>query len=310
MMPFSKADSLGAQSPGRIADYLNEIGDHEGALQFTPGAPSGQALFGVKRAYTHSSMIVGFIPEADGQSPMCVPIVGVSSVDGDKTLVGQGIKVSLDKLYVSEYPGSGTHTILCEFSAKNQIPNDKEELRYALRTDASDRSGASISGTPIFMGLNVAEDGIAFAGRLVNVRNSLDDALLATFESPIFKTGLTLLSTAQPALKPLASLATSSVKMIMERKKNCQVHSFNLGLDFASGATSARLACGSYVVAQSDDHGTWDWSNFEWNRDAMSLQLKANTATDPGFNYVVLGVSRFSGPARKTARPQARGAVA
>lgn len=131
--------------------------------------------------------------------------------------------------------------MLCEFSGKNQVPGEAEELSFALRFDARDNSGPAITGTPIFMGLTVAADGISFKGKTVNARNSGDDMAMAIPDTPAFKSGLTLLHTAQPTLKPLASLATTTVSAIAKRNENAQIYTSKLRLDFDGSATQIWL---------------------------------------------------------------------
>ncbi len=292
MRNYDIGDSLGSRSPDQIAEYLTEIGDLDRAKGFTQGMAGGQNLaFWAAKPYTQTGMVIGFIPYGGGKAS---EVVGISQVEGDRALVGKRIKITLDKFHVADYPGLGAHTILCEFFGKNQVPGETEELAFALRFKARDNSGPAIAGAPIFMGITVSEDGISFKGRTVNVANSIDDTILATLDTPAFKNGLALLNTAQPALKPLTCLAAAAVDTTLKRKKNVQVHSFDLGLDFAGGATSARLRHGSYVVVQTDSGAIWDWGQFFWNTDGLALQYRAEPARQLDFNYMVFGVTAFS----------------
>lgn len=288
MSSFNAGDSLGSLSPDEIAAYLQDIGDEEEARKFLAGA-GGQAWNPFHPPYSHTGMVLGFIPPDQGATQ----VQGISTVSGDQGLIGKKIKVTLDKFYVANYPGHGKHTVLFEFTGKNQATGKAEELTFALRFEASDGTGASITGAPVFLGLTVAKDGISFKGRTVNVKSSLDDFLLATLNTPAFRAGLTLLSTAQPALKPLSSLATAAVGAVLTRKQNKQIHSFDLGLDSAGSATSARLRLGSYVVVQTDDAATWDWTHYEWNPDGLALHPAGRPSEKIDFNYVVFAVSPF-----------------
>lgn len=294
MNKFSAGDSLGARALSNIGLYLAEIGDPDSA-EFANGAVSGQGLLGPKRAYTHTGTILGFVPEAMGAGASLLPIHGVSKINHEPVLANKRIKILLDKFYVHDFPGNGTHRFLCEFSGKNQVAGETEELRFALRSSANDRSSAGINGHPIFLGLTVGADGISFEGRTVNVCNDTDETILSTLESPAFKTGLSLLHSAQPALKPFSSLAEAVVRTAVQRKKNVQVHSFHLGLDFTDSAGSARLQLGSYIVVQSDDVKGWDWNHYEWNRDTQMIQFKHETAKEFPFNFMVFSVSSFKG---------------
>lgn len=149
MEDFDPAENLGALSPAEVGDYLRQIKDYEGAAPFMPGGVQPQALSLLDRAYLHTGMIMGFIdPRQNGSS---VPIAAINSVQADARLIGKQVKITMDKFYVHSYPGTGKHSILCEFAGKNQVAGETEELRFALRFEASDRSGASVSGVPIFL---------------------------------------------------------------------------------------------------------------------------------------------------------------
>lgn len=296
MPAFHSHDSLGARSVAEIAEYLLDIDDVDGAAKFTTGSVAGQGFLSGTAAFAHTGMMIGYIKPTAAAGGAVSSIIGISQMTGDLRLVDRRIKLTLDKFYVHSYPGLGQHTILCEFAGKNQVAGETEELRYALRFNAADKTSASISGVPIFMGVTVGRDGISFEGRTVNVSSSTDDVFLSTLDSPAFRTGLSLIATAQPALKPFASLATSAVKTVVERKRNKQVHSFNLGLDFSSTVSAARLCLGTYIVVQTDD-SAWDWSKYEWNRDTMTLQERAAGQQTPPVNYMAFGVSEFVGDA-------------
>lgn len=297
MPTYDKNESLGSRNDGDIAAYLRSIDDKEEARYFIPDA-GGQAASFLSRPYKSTGMVLGFIPPNSATKR----IRNISSVQADTALVNQRIKITLDKFFVAKYPGHGTHTVLCEFAGKNQVPGETEELSFAMRFNVRDNSGPAINGAPIFMGLTVAPDGISFKGKTVNVRNSGDDMVLAVLDTPPFKNGLMLLNTAQPALKPLTSLATATVSAVAKRNKNVQIHSFELGLDFNGSATSARLRCGSYIVVQTDEGAHWNWDDYEWNATGMALHPAGNPSETPDFNYMVFAVSPFS-PVTATPQP-------
>lgn len=280
---------LSAWSDQEVFAYLKKIGDDDEARHFMPEA-AGQAAGLFSRPWRCAGMVLGFIPPGSTNSQ----IASISSIQGDRSLINQRIKITLDKVFISKYPGLGDHEVLCEFSGKNQAPKETEEVAFALRFIAGDNSSPAIIGAPIFMGLTVAPDGISFKGKTVNVKSTGDELVLNILDTPAFKNGLRLLDTAQPALKPLTSLATATVKAIANRDKNALVHEFELGLDFEGSATSARLRCGSYIVVQTDDGNSWDWADYEWNTSGMGLHPKGNPCEKPHFNYMVFAVSPSS----------------
>ena len=146
------------------------LGDKEEERFFVPDAGGQSATF-FSRPYACTGMVLGFIPPG----PSASQVTGISTVQPDHSLVGQRIKITLDKFFVAKYPGYGLHSVLCEFSGKNQAAGETEELSFAMRFDTRDNSGPAIAGAPIFMGLTVAPDGISFKGKTVNVRNSGDE---------------------------------------------------------------------------------------------------------------------------------------
>ncbi|MES2036671.1 MAG: hypothetical protein V4495_02445 [Pseudomonadota bacterium] len=292
MSKFSSGNSLGSRAPEDVGTYLNSIGDTATAAEFMSGQVSGQGLFGPQKAWKHTGAILGFLQTPAKKSSVKIPIHGASKVTGDTNIIGKRVKISLDKFYVSEYPGNGTHLILCEFTGKNQMSTETEELHFALRFNANDRTSASLNGVPIFMGVTVGNNGISFEGRSINVNSSGDENVLDTLGTPAFQNGLGLLLSAQPALKPFTSLATAVVKTIANKSKNAQIHNFSLGLDFEASGSSANLQYGSYVVVQCDDTLDWDWSKYEWNRDTNMIELKDKSGPF-AFNFMVFGLVPF-----------------
>ena len=292
MINFHQADSLGAQSDDAIAQYLSEIGDESAAKRFlgSAGAAQGMGRFYGADQYAFTGVLIGFVPP--GSHGDEIRIANAMTILPEHELREKRIKITLDKFYVESYPGNGTHRILCEFAGKNQIAGETEEMRFTMNVEARDRGSASVNGKPIFMGVTIGKDGIAFEGRTVNVRSDIDDLILDALGNDTFKNGLSLISSVQPALKPFVTLAASVVSATAKRSQNRQVYAFSLGLDFGTSATSAKLRRGSYIVVQGDD-AEWQWSNFSLKPD--SLALVTNEGKSAPFNYMVFGVSDFEG---------------
>lgn len=290
MSDYDEPQPLSAWSDKEIVSYLQRIGDDEEARYFVPEA--GGQSFSFRRPWQCAGMILGFIPRGSTTKD----VHSIATVQADRSLINQRIKITLDKIYIANYPGRGVHEVLCEFTGRNQVAGETEELAFALRIFAGDGSSPSIGGLPIFMGLTVSPDGISFKGKTVNVRSSGDEMVLNVLNTSAFASGLALLHTAQPALKPLTSLATATVKAIAKRDNNAVVQQFELGLDFEGSSTSARLSYGSYIVVQSDEGNSWDWADYVWNATGTALHLKDKPQEKPHFNYLVFAVSPFSPP--------------
>ncbi|MFC7551147.1 hypothetical protein ACFQU7_00850 [Pseudoroseomonas wenyumeiae] len=288
MSDFDDNLSIGAQHPLRIADYLDEIGDHQGAQALRLLPPTGQSLGLPGAAWLRTGVKIGYV--ANGTTERRVAVTAASSIEPDKSLIGRQIKLSLDELYIESHPGLfGEHKIICEFAGKNQSQAESEEVRFALTAFARDQSGAAIRGAPIFVGLTVGADGLAFKGKTVNVQNPDDDWLVGALGSDTFKNGLALITTVQPVLKPFAKLAADAVTASANRHKNRQVMTFTLGLDFSQTVTSAKLRLGSYVVVQGDD-AEWAWNDVTLDTESNRLVLTAS-GKPLARNYMVIGVS-------------------
>jgi hypothetical protein len=125
--------------------------------------------------------------------------------------------------------------------------------------------------------------------------NEEDEAALSFLESDVFKGGLKLASTVQPAIAPLSAMAKGLTETIAKRKKNAPVQDFYLGLDFSNITTRARLAEGSYIAVQIPESMklAWDWD--EWVYDPSSGQVVNDydrTELIP-YNYIIFSVSRY-----------------
>lgn len=291
MTLFDRADSLGSKSNEDIAHYLTEIGDLEGAQDFVGAQVTGQAGLLAGSAWRQPGAVYGYISNTPDQGTNLFSLQSAAAIQPDNTLVGQAIKLSLDCFYVHSYPGFGAHDVLFEFGGKSQSTVLVEDVRHPLKFQVSDRAAASVNGTPIFLGLNVNQNGVSFEGRTVNVSSSDDKQVVDLFDSAVFKTGLTLINTAQPALKPYSALAIAAIKEIASRSKNVQVHSFYLGLDFSGNPTSCKLRHGSYVVIQTDE--AINLNNYKWNRGTSRLEHFTGPNTPVEFNYLVIGVSTY-----------------
>lgn len=290
-MACSEHDSLGHKSAAKVIEYLREIGDDAAADALQPPGGTGQG-FGISwgsEVYGHTGVLIGYIPSKP--AGRLSKIENAVTLPPEPSLKDSRVKITLERFYVHRYPGRGQHEILCEFTGKNQAEGKQEEMQFALTAKANDGASAAVSGAPIFLGVTVGGNGIAFEGKTINVGSKTDDDLLAALSSGSFRDGLGLLTTVQPALKPFVGLASSVVNAVLKRSKNMQIHFFKLGFDFATNQTSAALRHGSFAVIQADDVD-WDWKKLAWNVDAQQI-VYADTQKSIPFNYLVLRISPF-----------------
>src|SRR2546428_14070687 len=101
----------------------------------------------------------------------------------------------------------GTHRVLLHFFAQHQTPDQSEDLHFSATYRVREGEHAALRGYPIFVGLNVGDEGIRLRVRTINVKNGQDEAILKILDSDAFKNGLHLITMAQPALVPLSELA-------------------------------------------------------------------------------------------------------
>lgn len=214
-------------------------------------------------------------------------------IKSDDALRNTRVRVTLDRLRVAEYPGKGKHTVLVEFSAVHVIPTNgaKEDLRFSQKYQVEEGTGAGVRGYPIFVGLAVSSEGIALTGRTINVENAGDKGILGFLEQPIFKRGLEMINTLNPAVPVVTSMVLGISELLLKRHENIAVQSFDLGLDFSGVPSRAYLREGSYIIVQAPDEG-WDWSEWQFTRSTGKLTNKKSKRPIP-YNYLVIGVSKM-----------------
>jgi hypothetical protein len=310
---FDDLPVLAGRGPEELAAYLHAVGEADlgsaveavlaappqGAISFSPSAGKAWWWPFPEReppAWLHAAHVFGHLaPAPPGDEPL--PIRYAGSIQPDATLRKARINIRLDRLRIKAYPGGGTHRILLDFNAQNQVAERTEDLHFNATFRVPEGEHAGVVGHPIFLGLNVGDEGIAFRCLTVNVKNDEDEAFLGFLESGALQRGLELATTAQPALGPLSQIALGLTKALAQRHRNVPVQEFYLGLDFGNIVTGARLAEGSYVAVQVPEIvGTvWDWSEWEYHRTKGQVVRKNDPTQAIPYNYLIFSVSRFNG---------------
>ena len=298
---------IGKWDPQALANKLRELGDSELADELeTAGVPaSGNAstyasfldrVWQLKpKAWQHTSHVFGYLaPSSSGEELLAIQHAG--NIDSDPGLKNKRIKITLDRLRVAEYPGSGIHRVLFDFYAQNQVQNDVQHVHFNASYRVREGEQAGIAGYPIFVGLKVGSEGVAFRCFTVNVKNDSDEAFLDVLESDVFKAGLKLSAIAQPAIGPLSNMAVGLTKCLAKRNRNVPVQDFYLGLDFSEISTRARLAEGSYIAVQVPEimESVWDWSEWLYSPNKGQIVNKLSPTDLIPYNYVIFGVSRYA----------------
>jgi hypothetical protein len=145
--------------------------------------------------------------------------------------------------------------------------------------------------------MNVGSEGVVFKCNTINVKNEDDEDLLGFLESDVFKAGLRLVQTAQPAIVPLSGMAVAVTKSIAKRNRNMPVQNFYLGLDFTNVLTCARLAEGSYLAVHIPEKlvSVWDWNDWVFQPASGQMVNRDDPKKLIPYNYLVFGVSRYEG---------------
>ncbi|PZF72572.1 hypothetical protein [Taibaiella soli] len=250
-------------------------------------------LFGQK-AWIHTGHSFGFLPPSEPGSEF-ISIRHAGNIEADQNLKNTRIKVTLDRLRVADYPGSGQHLVLFDFYAQNQLPGTIEHLHFTNTYTAREGEQAGIIGYPVFVGLNVGTEGIAFRCFTVNVKNESDEKFLSFLDSDVFKSGLELSKQLQPAIAPLSKMALGISEAIAKRNRNVPVQSFYMGLDFSKISTRARLREGSYIAVQIPETlvTAWDWDEWVFNPSNGQLVHADEPTKLIPYNYIVFGISRY-----------------
>ncbi len=305
---FDDVPVLGRMSPAQAAAKLHEIGEDETANALLSrevrakglmmGAEEGpwemvKGLFR-PRAWQHTAHAFGYLAPAPAGDEM-LPIKNAGNIEPDSSLKNARVKITLDRLRVADYPGGGMHQVLFDFYAQNQAQDKVEHLHFNATYRVREGEHAATVGYPIFVGLNVGSEGLAFKCFTVNVRNDDDEALLSFLDSDVFKAGLKLATTAQPALAPFSEMALGLTKAIATRNRNVPVQDFYMGLDFSNIPTRARLAEGAYLAVQipEQEQAIWDWSEWVYNPNTGRVVNRDDPKQLIPYNYLVFSVTRY-----------------
>ena len=199
----------------------------------------------------------------------------------------------MDGLYAADYPGRGIHRVWLDFAARNQTSRGTEQLHFNAAYRVADGEQAGILARPIFTGLKVGGEGITLQIATVNVANEGDEQLCEVLDSEIFKNGLQILTTAQPALAPFSALAVGLTQTIATRNRNVPVQAIDLGLDFSNITPRPRLAEGSYIAVQIPEalRPNWHWNDWHHDRAEGGLICAQTPDMAVPYNYIIVSIS-------------------
>ncbi len=250
---FDDVPVIGELPPEEAAARLRQVGEDEVAEALEAIRETSSHTFGPGKSWwelpdkpwLHTAHAFGYLPPAQtGNASMSIQ--SAENIPAEPALKKARVKITLDRLRAASYPGRGIHHVLVHFYAQNQIPEKTEDLHFSATYRVREEEHAALRGYPVFVGLQVGNEGIRLRVRTINVKNDQDEALLNLLESDVFKNGLHLITTVQPALVPLSELAHGLTRMILTRHENISVQDIDLGLDFSTILMRPHLAEGSY----------------------------------------------------------------
>jgi hypothetical protein len=153
---FDDLPVLGHMAPRDAAAKLREAGEDEAAtrLEALPHARTASEAFAAvgpgwwpfqDRPWQHTAHAFGHLaPAPPGTTPR--PIEHAGNIPPDLALQNARITITLDRLRVAAYPGRGTHRILFDFAAQNQVPENVEHLHFNATYRVREGEQAGIAG--------------------------------------------------------------------------------------------------------------------------------------------------------------------
>jgi hypothetical protein len=242
------------------------------------------------RPWKHTGFVIGYIDPIRSETEEAGNIRSAMEIHPDAAIKAKPLKITLDRFFVAEYPGRITHRILLKFYTRNYVHRGSEEIHFNMICNARDGESASISGSPIFIGVHPDDQGLVLGCECVEVVDRQDQEFLSFLESEAFKSGLQMISMLQPAITLVASTAYHITKMIASRKPSAKVHEFELNLHFGALPSHCKLLPGSYIVIQisEDDQASWNWNDWRY-RDGRIVRRDYPGILLP-YNYFIFGI--------------------
>lgn len=285
---------LGRLPAGEAASKLREVGEDElaDALEADPHDRQSAAYSLPRiplrrdRAFRHTGTAIGHLAPSSAPHAGHLAIHHAGSIAPDISLKGKRVTLTLDALHVADYPGPSPHHVLFDFGVG--------DVHFNAIYPAAEGEHAAVIGRPVFVGLHVGEQGLLLQIATVNVHNDEDRAFLKFLDSDVFKAGLQLASTFQPALAPLSAMALALTKAIAARRRNVAVQAVEIGLDFRPGPSGARLAEGAYIVVQIPEsvQGAWRWRDWAYDSASGHITNASNPNLELPYNFFTVGISR------------------
>lgn len=242
-----------------------------------------------ERPWRHTNYQIGLAPQESSET--CMPILGlyeVEPVDDDGRLTA----IHLDRFHVAEYPGSGTHRVVCVFDLELTFPREQKAFTFSQSIGCSARDGefAALVNVPLFTGIPSNARSALLRCRTYNVRNESDTPVFACLANNAFEMVVQFAGPAYPVLSAFSTLISSTAESLQQRRRNVCVQEFEFGLTTQMGS---QLVCGQLVAAQLSRRqcDSWCWADYRYDRSRRLLVGPGGRVANE-FNYVLLGLYR------------------
>src|SRR5262245_59759117 len=149
---------LGKMPPEQVAEKLRQLGetaDAQRVERVAEAAPKA-AFFPASwwpfsdRPWQYVTHAFGFVSSA---APDGLPssIRDAGTVQPDRGLRGERVKITLDALRAAGYLGGGNHNVLFDFYAQSQALDAAEHLHFSMNVRVRNGEFAGVRGRPIFV---------------------------------------------------------------------------------------------------------------------------------------------------------------
>jgi hypothetical protein len=288
---FDDEQLIGNQSVKQIKDYAKSIDDQQ-LLNDLTGVDESTKLKDVKvfnRAFKYTDHSIGYISNSNTSDILDAE----GKITADNTLIGKRIKVTVDRIYVYQYPGGRNQKVLFKASAANQVKTSPtetmpESVHFSRAFNAREGGGSIVNGFPIFTELNVGGQGISFEFETISIANERAKSLASALEGETMQNGLALLPVLNPYTRMISGISASFAQKLREKEK--PVQHYILGLDFETTRTRSKLKEGSYIAIQVPEKSKWDWS--QWKYENQSIVKKDDPTILPEYNYIIFSISK------------------
>lgn len=248
-------------------------------------------------AYCWKDQQIGYIaPSAPGNVNKLLDVIDASNIEPDSRLLGLPLKITLDDLHVYDYPGRGpsSRTVLFRFDAQHTPTlQPTESVTFTLQNEARIGGSMAVTGVPVFKGLVLKDDGLIFNIEVKQLQIQDNVNKLQFLKSTEFQSGLSLLSTSNPAIAVLSKYAVNVAEKYLTKDDNRIVQHHYAGLDCSNIPSRPKLAYGTYVLACVPDRHYINWE--EWQYDTSQgygLRNKKDPKAVLPCNYIIVSISR------------------